>query len=164
MSQNPWWHPSDDDLGWDESLPVIIRLAPDYSAPLPLWGEGFGNIDWRYTKFPPALLDRLAAWQQEFDDNYHYETGWRSAQPGTAGLTTPRAWQQTCGQSWAPGRNSPWIWPLDGKPRAVSRIKRGRQGSSEARHRSNRHGPRHRQQRPATFALFQRNRCDWAEA
>ena len=78
MSQNPWWHPSDD-LGWDEPLPVIIRLAPDYSAPLRLWGEGFGNIDWRYTKFSPALLDRLAAWQQEFDDNYHYETGWRSA-------------------------------------------------------------------------------------
>ena len=26
MSQNPWWHPSDDDLGWDEPLPVIIRL------------------------------------------------------------------------------------------------------------------------------------------
>ena len=55
MSQNPWWHPSDDDPGWDEPLPVIIRLAPDYSAPLPLWGEGFGDIDWRYTKFPPAL-------------------------------------------------------------------------------------------------------------
>jgi len=47
MSQNPWWHPSDDDLG-------------------------FGNIDWRYSKFPPALLDRLAAWQQEFGDNYRY--------------------------------------------------------------------------------------------
>ena len=23
-----WWHPSDDDLGWDEPLPVIIRLVP----------------------------------------------------------------------------------------------------------------------------------------
>jgi len=86
MSQNPWWHPSDDDLGWDEPLPVIIRLAPDYSAPLPLWGEGFGNIDWRCTKFPPALLGRLAAWQQEFDDSYHCETGWRSApSPGPLG-------------------------------------------------------------------------------
>ena len=88
---------------------MIIRLAPDYSAPLPLWGEGFGNIDWRCTKFPPALLDRLAAWQQEFDDNYHYETGWRSAPARTGGLTTPRACKQTCGQSWAPGRNSSWI-------------------------------------------------------
>jgi len=64
MSQNPWWHPSDDDLGWDGPLPVIIRLAPDYGAPLPLWGEGFGNIDWRHTKFPAALLDRplTSAW------------------------------------------------------------------------------------------------------
>jgi hypothetical protein len=126
MSQNPWWHPSDDDLGWDEPFPVIIRLAPDYSAPLPLWGEGFGNIDWRCTKFPPALLDRLAAWQQEFDDNYHYETGWRSAPARTGGLTTPRACKQTCGQSWAPGRNSSWIsGPWMERPRAVSRIKRG---------------------------------------
>jgi hypothetical protein len=54
-------------------------LSPDHGAPLPLWGEGFGNIAWQFTKFPPELLDRLAAWQQEFDDNYHYRTGWRSA-------------------------------------------------------------------------------------
>jgi hypothetical protein len=39
MSQSPWWHPSDDDLGWDEPLPVIIRLAPDYSASLRCGGE-----------------------------------------------------------------------------------------------------------------------------
>jgi hypothetical protein len=71
--------PSEDDLSWDEPLPRVIRLSPDYSAPLPLWGEGFGNIDWRFTKFPPELLDRLAAWQQDFDDTYHYQTGWRSA-------------------------------------------------------------------------------------
>lgn len=79
MGENPWWHPSDDDLGWDEPLPPVIQLAPDYSAPLPLWGEGFGNIAWQFTKFPPELLDRLAAWQHDFDDNYHYQTGWRSA-------------------------------------------------------------------------------------
>jgi hypothetical protein len=79
VSENPWWHPSDDDLGWYEPLPRVIRLSPDYSAPLPLWGAGFGNIAWQFTKFPPELLDRLAAWQRDFDDNYHYRAGWRSA-------------------------------------------------------------------------------------
>lgn len=79
MGQNPWWHSGEDDLDWDGSLPSVIILAPDYKAPLPLWGEGFGNIAWQFTKFPPQLLDRLAAWQQDFDDNYHHGTGWRSA-------------------------------------------------------------------------------------
>ena len=27
-----------------------------------------------------ALLDRLAAWQQEFDASFHWENGWRSAE------------------------------------------------------------------------------------
>jgi hypothetical protein len=40
MSENPWWNPSDeDDLDWDEPLPEVIFLAPDYMAELPLWGE-----------------------------------------------------------------------------------------------------------------------------
>jgi hypothetical protein len=61
MSENPWWHPRDDDLDWDEPLPSVVVLAPDYGAELPLWGGGFGyNIDWRFTQFPPALLDRWA--------------------------------------------------------------------------------------------------------
>ena len=75
VSENPWWHPSDDDLGWDEPLPRVIRLSPDYGAPLPLWGEGFGNIAWQYTKFPPELLDRLAAWQQAFDAHWESDDG-----------------------------------------------------------------------------------------
>ena len=80
MSQNPWWHPSQDDRGWDEPLPKVIVLAPDYMAPLPLWGEGSGNIAWQFTKFSPELLDRLAAWQQEFDDSFHWQRGWRSTE------------------------------------------------------------------------------------
>jgi hypothetical protein len=77
-SESPWWHPSKDDLDWDEPLPGVIVLCPEYGAELPLWGEGWGNIDWALTKFSPELLDRLAAWQQVFDENYDYETGWRS--------------------------------------------------------------------------------------
>jgi hypothetical protein len=81
MGENPWWHPSQDDLDRARSLPEVIELAPDYSAKLPLWGcDGSGNIAWQDTKFSPQLLHRLAAWQEEFDTCYHWETGWRSAE------------------------------------------------------------------------------------
>lgn len=80
MGVNPWWHPSQEDLGWDDPLPDVIEMAPEYAAKLPLSGEGFGIISWQFTKFSPELLDRLAAWQQEFDDNFHWENGWRSAE------------------------------------------------------------------------------------
>lgn len=81
MGENPWWHPGEDDLDWTGPLPDKIELAPDYSADLPLWGcDGSGIINWRKTKFSPELLDRLAAWQREFDDNYHWDTGWRSTE------------------------------------------------------------------------------------
>jgi hypothetical protein len=80
MAQNPWWQPSEADLGWNDPLPAVVELAPDYGAELPLWGDGFGNIGWQYAKFSPGLLDRLAAWQQEFDANFHSESGWRSAE------------------------------------------------------------------------------------
>lgn len=80
MVAGPWWDPSEDDLaGWDGPLPGVIRLAPDYSAELPLWGEGFGNIAWQFTKFSPGLLDRLAAWQRAFDENFRWDSGWRSS-------------------------------------------------------------------------------------
>jgi hypothetical protein len=79
MVENPWRHPSEDDLGWDDPLPSVVKLGPACMADLPLWGEGFGNIAWQFTKFSPELLDRLAAWQREFDADFHWEAGWRSA-------------------------------------------------------------------------------------
>jgi len=80
MDQYPWRQPGEADRdGWDEPLPAIVELKPDYSAELPLWGQGFGNIAWQYTKFSAQLLDRLAAWQRDFDDGFRWETGWRSA-------------------------------------------------------------------------------------
>ena len=71
MAENPWRHPAEADRGWgwgwDEPLPGSITLSPDYGAELPLWADGFGNVSWQFTKFSPELLDRLAAWQQDFD-------------------------------------------------------------------------------------------------
>lgn len=64
-------------------LPDELELTPDYSAELPLWGDdgyGYGMIAWQQTKFSPELLDRLVAWQQEFDVSFHWEKGWRSAE------------------------------------------------------------------------------------
>src|SRR5215470_18021774 len=59
MIYRPWRHPGDDpekDADWDEPLPEVIVLGPDYMAELPLWGERWGNIDWHFTKFSPELL------------------------------------------------------------------------------------------------------------
>jgi hypothetical protein len=80
VRRSPWWQPGEGDRGWDKPLPEVITLAPDYGAELPLWGDGFGNIAWQYTKFSPGLLDRLAAWQQEFDAHYRWDLGWDSAE------------------------------------------------------------------------------------
>jgi hypothetical protein len=81
MGENPWWYLNKDDLVSAEPLPDKIELAPDYSADLPLWGcDGSGMIAWQDTKFSPELLDRLAAWQREFDGSFRWDTGWRSAE------------------------------------------------------------------------------------
>ena len=37
MGENPWWHPTQDDLDWDEPLLGVIVLSPEYGAELPLW-------------------------------------------------------------------------------------------------------------------------------
>jgi hypothetical protein len=82
MSERPWRNPAEEDLvGWDRPLPETVRLSPDYGveAPLiPLWGNGFGNISWQFTKLPPAMLDRLVAWQEIFEKNFQWERGWVS--------------------------------------------------------------------------------------
>ena len=46
---------------------------PDYSAPMPLWGS------WQQLELPELLLRRLAAWQDDFDSNFHWDHWWKSA-------------------------------------------------------------------------------------
>jgi len=53
----------------------LVRLMPDYSAPMPLWGG------WQQLDLPELLLRRLAAWQEDFDSNFGWDHGWSS---GTA--------------------------------------------------------------------------------
>jgi hypothetical protein len=51
----------------------LVRLMPEYSAPMPLWGR------WQELELPELLLRRLAAWQEDFDSNFHWDHGWKSS-------------------------------------------------------------------------------------
>lgn len=51
-----------------------IKLMPDYSAGLPLWG------DWEELKLPLSLLVRLYRWQRTFDRDFHSQRGWQTPQ------------------------------------------------------------------------------------
>jgi len=74
MREQPWWNPGPQDVGWDQPLPDVVILGPDWGADLPLWGDGFGEIAWQYTKFSPGLLDRLSAWQERYEASYPWSS------------------------------------------------------------------------------------------
>jgi hypothetical protein len=50
-----------------------LKVMPDYCAELPLWGP-----DWESLHLDPALLDRLADWQDDFDANFVAGKGWKT--------------------------------------------------------------------------------------
>ncbi len=54
-----------------------VRLSPDYGALSPLWPSS----DKTDAMVPKELLTRLIGWQQEFESNFHWETGWQSDVP-----------------------------------------------------------------------------------
>jgi hypothetical protein len=49
-----------------------VKLMPEYSVHVPLWGE------WQGLGLSAALRRQLARWQNDFDASFHWETGWRS--------------------------------------------------------------------------------------
>ena len=58
----------------ESSGPPSVRLSPDYGAPSPLWPLS----DAPDALGPEALLARLVAWQQDFDANFRWDSGWQS--------------------------------------------------------------------------------------
>lgn len=52
---------------------VGVKLMPEYSVDLPLWGR------WEHLELSESLLDRLRRWQSEFDSTFRWDSGWRSA-------------------------------------------------------------------------------------
>jgi hypothetical protein len=56
--------------------PVVIRFMPEYSVEVPL----FPQSDDTDALIPEDLLAKLIRWQSEFDENFHYEKGWKSTE------------------------------------------------------------------------------------
>lgn len=51
---------------------------------MPLWPSS----DATDALVPPDLIERLLAWQEDFDTNYHYERGWLSDEARERWATT----------------------------------------------------------------------------
>jgi len=56
-----------------DQLPVVT-LTPDYGTPSPLWADSPDTLD----LVPEALTARLIAWEQDFEANFRWDTGWQS--------------------------------------------------------------------------------------
>ncbi|MEH0986267.1 hypothetical protein [Micromonospora sp. CPCC 205556] len=56
-----------------------LRLMSDYGAGWPLW-DAQGAVDPSAFDISPALTRRLQAWQEHFEEHFHYDTGWQSTE------------------------------------------------------------------------------------
>lgn len=59
-----------------------VRLISDYSVGWPLWNDD-GAMDPTTSGVSAALSARLHAWQESFEEAFHYERGWRSNNEAT---------------------------------------------------------------------------------
>jgi hypothetical protein len=57
-----------------DGQPVVLRLMPEYNVEVPL----FPQSDYTDALVPKSLLAKLMKWQEDFETDFHYETGWRS--------------------------------------------------------------------------------------
>lgn len=68
--EQPDWSARNGELLREDDGRCVVRLSPDCTADLPLWGQ-----DWEALNLDASLLSALADWQQQFDDNCHPNTG-----------------------------------------------------------------------------------------
>jgi hypothetical protein len=68
-----WKHFSDADPKlWDDSEPVV-KLMPEYSVDIPLWGP------WPELDLSETLLAQVRSWQESFDESFRWNSGWMSS-------------------------------------------------------------------------------------
>jgi hypothetical protein len=69
---DPTWTPPD--KGRQREPVSEVRLMPEYTVELPLWG-----CEWWHLGLDPRLLDDLADWQAYFDQHFDHMHGWNEA-------------------------------------------------------------------------------------
>jgi hypothetical protein len=55
-----------------------LRLSTDYSAPSPVWSD-LGCVGLGELGISPALARRLDAWNELFQDHFHWDGGWQDS-------------------------------------------------------------------------------------
>lgn len=156
MSEKPWRNPSDeDDLDWDEPLPEVIFLAPDYGAELPLWGERWGNSAGTspdspascWTGLPPGSRNSMTT----------FTPGNPAGGPlayGTAGPARQMIWPLPCAASSAHDQNSSWISGRSSDhPAVVEDVSGGGQLIQSGQRNHGRHGDHVTAAEPADLAF-----------
>jgi hypothetical protein len=68
-----WKHFPDADPNLSEKIERTVKLMPEYSVEIPLWGP------WRELDLTAALLARLRRWQEFFDESFRWDSGWVSS-------------------------------------------------------------------------------------
>lgn len=57
-----------------DDMPSVIRFDCDFGAEIPLWPQQA----FLEAMLPEGLRARMAAWQQDFERNFDWRTGWRT--------------------------------------------------------------------------------------
>jgi hypothetical protein len=52
----------------------VVILSPEYSVDVPLWPNSQAVV----ALVPAPLLEKLVAWQADFDSNFGWQDGWHS--------------------------------------------------------------------------------------
>lgn len=133
VSQNPSWHPSEDDRDWDAPFPNVIVLAPDYMAPFRCGARVRGKSPGSSPSSRPAAgpARRLAAiLRPQLPPRHRLAMGWR---PAPLGPQRRRPGSRRASSARHPGRTRRGPVAAEGKHLGVSTIKEAdpRQRSAE---------------------------------
>ncbi len=65
----------------DDVTGPAVRLFPEYSRDWPLWSRSIPELDYPISPadmgLSAPLTDRIKRWNDDWEKNFHWESGWR---------------------------------------------------------------------------------------